>query len=84
MTSPLSLFHLGHVITGEPHAHRAQELARPRPAALATAWRLVGEWRRRHRERRELAAYICNHHHDHDLGYAATLDAEISKPFWRA
>jgi len=82
MTSPLTLSHLGNVITGAPHVRCAQELAGPRAGALTTAWRLVREWRRRHRERRELAAYICNHRHD--LGYAATLDAEIAKPFWRA
>jgi uncharacterized protein YjiS (DUF1127 family) len=58
----------------------------PRPSAagaLATAARrVVSEWQRRHRSRRELAAYSYDQRND--LGFAAALDAEIAKPFWRA
>ena len=82
MSSPLTLLHLGDVITGEPHVHCSQKLAGPRAGAFATARRLAPEWWRRYRERRELAAYI--HEHRHDLGYGPILDAEIAKPFWRA
>ena len=39
------------------------------------------EWRRRYRSRCELASYA--YYERSDLGFAAELDAEIAKPFWR-
>jgi uncharacterized protein YjiS (DUF1127 family) len=41
----------------------------------------IREWRHRRRSRQELALYLCDHLPD--LGYAASLDAEIEKPFWK-
>jgi uncharacterized protein YjiS (DUF1127 family) len=51
---------------------------------LALARRTVDvlrEWRHRYRSRLELASYSYNERSD--LGFAADLDAEIEKPFWR-
>jgi uncharacterized protein YjiS (DUF1127 family) len=42
---------------------------------------IVREWRRRVRSRAELASYSFAERSD--LGYAAELDGEIQKPFWR-
>ena len=67
-------------------------LARRRPqhtstlAGLAESfatgiWALLREWHRRSRSRFELSNY--SYHERADLGYAAELDAELSKPFWR-
>jgi len=42
---------------------------------------VVREWRRRSRSRRELASY--SYHERNDLPFAADVDAEIAKPFWR-
>jgi uncharacterized protein YjiS (DUF1127 family) len=53
-------------------------------AILATAKmavEVVREWRHRYRSRRELALY--SYHERNDLWFAAEVDAEIAKPFWR-
>jgi uncharacterized protein YjiS (DUF1127 family) len=50
-------------------------------AALKVAVAVVQDWRRRYRSRYELASYSQNERRD--LGFAADLDAEIAKPFWR-
>jgi uncharacterized protein YjiS (DUF1127 family) len=42
--------------------------------------RILSEWIRRVRSRRELASLSDND--VKDLGYPATLEAEKSKPFW--
>jgi uncharacterized protein YjiS (DUF1127 family) len=42
---------------------------------------IVREWRHRCRSRRELALY--SYHERNDLSFAADVDAEIAKPFWR-
>ena len=42
---------------------------------------VLREWRQRYRSRLELASYSYNERGD--LGFAAELDAEIEKPFWR-
>ena len=42
---------------------------------------LVSEWRRRYRSRRELALY--SHYERNDLSFAAEVDAEIQKSFWK-
>jgi uncharacterized protein YjiS (DUF1127 family) len=42
---------------------------------------LVREWQRRHRSRRELASW--SHDERRDFGFAAEIDAEITKPFWK-
>lgn len=59
--------------------------AKPMPtsilAALKIAVAALHEWRRRSRSRYELASYSYNERSD--LGFAADLDAEIVKPFWR-
>ena len=47
----------------------------------ASAYALIREWRRRARSRLELASY--SREERKDLGFAANLDAEIAKPFWR-
>ena len=44
-------------------------------------WTLLREWHRRSRSRFELSNY--SYHERADLGFAAELDAELSKPFWR-
>jgi len=44
--------------------------------------KLIGEWRRRARDRRELA--MLGELDRRDLGYPCDLHAEVSKPFWRA
>lgn len=50
-------------------------------AMLGLGGALVSEWCRRSRSRWELALY--SHQERGDLGFAAELDSEISKPFWR-
>jgi uncharacterized protein YjiS (DUF1127 family) len=42
---------------------------------------VMREWRRRYRSRQELASYSS--HERNDLRFAADVDAEISKPFWK-
>jgi uncharacterized protein YjiS (DUF1127 family) len=42
---------------------------------------LIREWRHRYRSRRELALY--SHYERNDLSFAADVDAEIAKPFWK-
>jgi hypothetical protein len=42
---------------------------------------IVREWRHNYRSRRELAMY--SHYERNDLHFAAEVDAEIAKPFWR-
>ena len=64
--------------------HRASTIttsARRAVAAALTAFATIREWRRRARSRAELAMYSQDERGD--LGYAAGLDAEIGKPFWR-
>jgi uncharacterized protein YjiS (DUF1127 family) len=46
-----------------------------------SACALIREWRRRYRSRWELASYSFDQRND--LGFAADLDTEIAKPFWR-
>ena len=50
-------------------------------AMAKMAGAVVREWRRRYRSRRELALY--SYHERNDLPFAADVDAEITKPFWR-
>lgn len=47
----------------------------------ASIWALLLEWHRRSRSRRELSTY--SYYDRADLGFAAELDAELKKPFWR-
>jgi uncharacterized protein YjiS (DUF1127 family) len=64
--------------------HRAWTIAtsaRRAAAAVLSVFAVVREWRRRARSRAELAMYSQGERAD--LGYAAELDAEIGKPFWR-
>ena len=64
--------------------HRACTIttsARRAVAAALSAFAIIREWRRRARSRAELAMYSQDERGD--LGYAAGLDAEIGKPFWR-
>jgi uncharacterized protein YjiS (DUF1127 family) len=66
-------------IVFEPEGVRA---LRVRLGAIRTATiTLVREWRRRLRSRLELASY--SHDQRRDLGFAAELDAEVTKPFWQ-
>ena len=60
------------------HTSTLTDLAKPFAAGLCA---LLREWHRRSRSRFELSNY--SHHERADLGFAAELDAEISKPFWR-
>ena len=46
-----------------------------------TAIEVVRRWRHNYRSRRELAMY--SHHERNDLSFAADVDAEIAKPFWK-
>ena len=50
-------------------------------AFAASIWALLHEWHRRSRSRWELSTY--SYHGRADLGFAAELDAELTKPFWR-
>ena len=64
------------------HHHRNSAAAsNPILALLRRTAVVVREWRRRYRSRCELASY--SRHERADLGFAAQLDAEIAKPFWR-
>jgi uncharacterized protein YjiS (DUF1127 family) len=47
----------------------------------AAAFAVLREWRHRFRSRRELASY--SYYERNDLGFAAEVDAEIAKPFWK-
>lgn len=53
---------------------------------LTTSYRhtrkIIGEWRRRARSRRELA--LLGAAERLDLGYHFDVNAEMSKPFWEA
>jgi len=44
------------------------------------ALKVMREWQRRYRSRRELALY--SYHERNDLSLAVDVDTEISKPFW--
>jgi uncharacterized protein YjiS (DUF1127 family) len=44
--------------------------------------KVIGEWRRRTRSRRELA--MLGELDRHDLGYRFDVQAELHKPFWQA
>jgi uncharacterized protein YjiS (DUF1127 family) len=71
-------------MTDITYSHRRNTFAaRPKStfAWLGSAFAVVREWRRRYRSRRELALYSL--HERADLGFAAQLDFEIAKPFWR-
>ena len=69
-------------VVAAPHrAWTIATFARRVVAAVLSVFAVVGEWRRRARSRAELAMY--SQHERGDLGYAAELDAEIEKPFWR-
>lgn len=49
---------------------------------LATAGcTVLREWRHNYISRRELALY--SHHERNDLSFAAEVDSEIAKPFWK-
>ena len=63
--------------------HRADTSAAANPilALLRKTAGVLREWHRRYRSRCELASYAL--HERAVLGFAATLDAEIAKPFWR-
>jgi len=50
-------------------------------ATGTSACALIREWWRRYRSRQELALYSYDERRD--LGFAANLDAEIAKPFWK-
>ena len=64
------------------HRSSAPSLASPLGAPLAAANRLLHRWRRRSRDRRELAR--LDHRALRDLGLsAAQVQYEASKPFWR-
>jgi uncharacterized protein YjiS (DUF1127 family) len=63
------------------HASRKKAFANAVGAMAISACEQVREWRRRSRSRRELALY--SQEERSDLGFAADLDAEIAKPFWR-
>ena len=60
------------------HPSTLEHLAEPFATRL---WLLLREWHRRSRSRFELSNY--SYHERADLGFAAELDAELSKPFWR-
>jgi len=64
-----------------PHASPTKTLAWGIGAMGASACALVREWRRRSRSRWELASYTYDERRD--LGFAAEVDDEIAKPFWR-
>ncbi len=63
---------------GPHHVSMPANLAR---AFAASIWALLREWHRRSRSRWELSTY--SYHERADLGFAAELDAELTKPFWR-
>ena len=50
-------------------------------AMAKTVMEAVRNWHHNYRSRRELAMYP--HHERNDLNFAAEVDAEIAKPFWR-
>jgi uncharacterized protein YjiS (DUF1127 family) len=59
--------------------------ASPRTSRIVSmgtsAYALIREWWHRYRSRRELALY--SHYERNDLSFAADVDAEIAKPFWK-
>jgi uncharacterized protein YjiS (DUF1127 family) len=61
--------------------HHVSMLANLAGAFAASMWALLREWHRRSRSRWELSTY--SYHERADLGFAAELDAELTKPFWR-
>ena len=61
--------------------HHVSILANLAGAFAASIWALVREWHRRSRSRWELSNYA--YHERADLGFAAELDTELTKPFWR-
>ena len=64
------------------HHHRAPVTASLAAAPFAAASRLVETWRRRARDRRELAK--LDHRALRDLGLSASqVQFEANKPFWR-
>jgi uncharacterized protein YjiS (DUF1127 family) len=42
---------------------------------------ILREWRRNHKERRELAS--LSSHDRYELNFAGDVDKELRKPFWR-
>ena len=50
-------------------------------ATAGAAVAVVREWWRRYRTRQELALY--SYRQRNDLPFAAEVDAEIAKPFWK-
>jgi len=50
-------------------------------AFAAAICAVLREWRCRSRSRRELASY--SYYERNDLSFAAEVDAEIGKPFWK-
>jgi uncharacterized protein YjiS (DUF1127 family) len=70
------------LITRSPHLASPIACAlRPLRAIGRSSCALVREWRHRSRSRWELSIYSYDERKD--LGYAAELDAELGKPFWR-
>ena len=63
------------------HPQDTTATSNPVLALLRRTTGFVREWHRRYRSRAELASYSW--HERADLGFAAPLDAEIAKPFWR-
>jgi uncharacterized protein YjiS (DUF1127 family) len=63
------------------HASPTRTLAGHIGAMGASACTLIREWRHRYRSRRELALYSYDERKD--LSFAAEVDSEIPKPFWK-
>ena len=61
--------------------HHVSMLANLAGAFAASMWALLREWHHRSRSRWELSTYA--YHERADLGFAAELNAELTKPFWR-
>jgi uncharacterized protein YjiS (DUF1127 family) len=68
-------------VRGPSRASPAGTLAGRIGAIGALAHAQIREWRRRCRSRWELASYSFDQRRD--FGFAADLDAEIAKPFWK-
>ena len=69
-------------VLAAPNLAAALKALASRAAAVAMfSLAVIREWRRRARSRAEIAMY--SHDDRADLGYAAELDGEIGKPFWR-
>lgn len=54
----------------------------PLAGTYAAFTHVIGTWRRRNRERRELAQLDARSLHDLGLS-ASTVQFELNKPFWR-